>query len=127
MSKNLEYGLLLDFYSFSLTKKQIGVLDMYYNEDLSLAEIARENNITRQAALDFIKRGSSKLVKMENELGLHEKFTVVSNALENSKQYIINLKRENKKIIDEIDTALKIWEDSDGVWGIDRKIKYRFF
>lgn len=115
MSKNLEYGLLLDFYSFSLTKKQIGVLDMYYNEDLSLAEIARENNITRQAALDFIKRGSSKLVKMENELGLHEKFTVVSNALENSKQYIINLKRENKKIIDEIDTALKIWEDSDGV------------
>jgi len=113
LSKDLEYGLLLDFYSFSLTKKQIGVLDMYYNEDFSLAEIAKEYGITRQAALDFIKRGSSKLKRMEEELGLKQKFGVVSEALEQSRDYI----KENGeiKLAEKIDNALKIWEDKDGV------------
>ena len=41
--KNLELGYLLDFYGDVLTERKKEVLDMYYNEDLSLAEIAEQN------------------------------------------------------------------------------------
>ena len=40
MGKNLEIGVLLDLYGKLLTEKQFDVLDLYYNDDLSLAEIA---------------------------------------------------------------------------------------
>ena len=115
MSKDLEYSLLLDFYSFSLTDKQKNVLDMYYNEDMSLSEIASEVNITRQAALDFIKRGNVKLSMMEKELGLFEKFNVVTSTLAETKDYILKMKKSDNEIIDKIDNALRIWEDKDGV------------
>ncbi len=42
MDKNVEIGLLCDIYGELLTKKQLNVLDLYYNENLSLAEVAEE-------------------------------------------------------------------------------------
>lgn len=115
MSKHLEYGLLLDFYSFILTDKQMKFLDMYYNEDYSLSEIAVEYGVTRQAALDNIKRGTAKLVKVEQELGLYKKFDVITNTLQECKKYINETKDADLDIINKIDYALDIWEDSDGV------------
>ena len=71
--KNLEVGVLLDFYSELLTEKQRDVIDLYYNEDLSLAEIAEHENITRQGVRDSIKRGEQVLFEMESALRLAEK------------------------------------------------------
>lgn len=71
--KNLEVAVLLDLYSGLLTDKQRDVIDLYYNEDLSLGEIAECENITRQGVRDSIKRGEQVLFEMEAALGLAEK------------------------------------------------------
>lgn len=74
MSKDLTVGLLMDFYGQLLTDKQLDALDMYYNQDLSLAEIAEDMEISRQAVRDFIKKGEGKLKEYENKLKLAKKF-----------------------------------------------------
>lgn len=71
--KNLEVAVLLDHYSGLLTDKQRDVIDLYYNEDLSLGEIAECENITRQGVRDSIKRGEQVLFEMESALKLAEK------------------------------------------------------
>ena len=53
----LEMSLLFDFYGETLTEKQRELFDLYYNEDLSLSEIAEHAGITRQGVRDSIKRG----------------------------------------------------------------------
>lgn len=75
MDDRLRITLLLDFYGNLLTKKQFEMLDLHYNNDYSLAEVASEYNITRQAAFDNIKRGKASLFELEDKLRLVEKFT----------------------------------------------------
>ena len=70
MAKNLEISYLLDFYSEMLTQKQREVIEYYYNDDLSLSEIAMNEGITRQGVRDSIKRAESQLLEMEERLGL---------------------------------------------------------
>ena len=74
MAKNLEISFLLDFYGDMLTDKQRDVVELYYNEDLSLAEIAQHTKITRQGVRDSIKRGEAILFEMEEKLGFYEKY-----------------------------------------------------
>lgn len=69
-SKPLEMSLLFDFYGETLTEKQRELFDLYYNEDLSLAEIAEHAGITRQGVRDSIKRAEHTLREMEEKLGL---------------------------------------------------------
>ncbi len=76
--KNLKVALLLDFYSPMLTDKQRDVIDLYYNQDLSLAEIAEHENITRQGVRDSIKRGEQTLFELEAALRLAEKSAELS-------------------------------------------------
>ena len=72
MEKNVRVSILLQIYGKLLTEKQGAVLDDYYNNDLSLSEIAENNNITRQAVRDNIKKGEQKLFEFE-KLGIMEK------------------------------------------------------
>lgn len=69
-SKPLEMSLLFDFYGETLTEKQRELFDLYYNEDLSLAEIAEYAGITRQGVRDSVKRAEHALHEMEQKLGL---------------------------------------------------------
>ena len=73
MEKNVKVSILLQTYGNLLTEKQAIVLDDYYNNDLSLSEIAENNNITRQAVRDNIKKGEQKLFEFEEKLGVMEK------------------------------------------------------
>lgn len=57
MEKKVQISMLLQIYGAMLTEKQYGLLDDYYNNDLSLSEIAENYDITRQAVRDIIKRG----------------------------------------------------------------------
>lgn len=81
MAKDLRITFLLDFYGEMLTDKQREVVEAYYNEDLSLAEIASEKNITRQGVRDAIKRAEQQLLEMEDQLGLAKRFKDVQEGL----------------------------------------------
>ena len=74
MSKNLAIADLLDLYGDMLTEKQKDVMELYYDEDLSLAEIAEHEEITRQGVRDSIKRGEAYLLELEEKLHFAEKF-----------------------------------------------------
>ena len=76
--KNLELGYLLDFYGELLSERKRTVMEMYYNEDLSLAEIAAEIGISRQGARDIIKKSEEELFFFEEKLGLAQKLKNVS-------------------------------------------------
>lgn len=82
MAKNLEISILLDFYGEMLTEKQRDFLDFYYNEDLSLSEIAQNEGITRQGVRDAIKRAEAQMFDMESKLGLCEKWDQLRKGLE---------------------------------------------
>ncbi len=75
--KNLELGYLLDFYGELLPERKRTVMDMYYNEDLSLAEVAAEIGISRQGARDIIKKAEEELFFYEEKLGLAKKLRSV--------------------------------------------------
>ena len=68
MDKKVEISMLCDIYGKLLTKKQFEFINDYYNNDLSLSEIAENNNITRQAVRDIIKKGEGKLFEYEEKL-----------------------------------------------------------
>lgn len=81
VAKNLKITFLLDFYGDMLTDKQRDVVEAYYNEDLSLAEIASDRDITRQGVRDAIKRAEQQLLEMEDRLGLAKRFQGMQDAL----------------------------------------------
>lgn len=101
MDKRFEIALLLDFYSELLTNKQRDIMDLYFNKDLSLSEIAENNDISRQAIHDIIKRCEKILMDYESKLHLLEK----QNHINDIKKDIIekcNLLHINDSNIDNI-------------------------
>lgn len=70
MAANFYISELLDRYGAVLTEKQQRILDGYYNNDLSLSEIAENEGITRQGVSDFVKRSEVQLLELEEKLGL---------------------------------------------------------
>ena len=56
MEKNVQISMLCQIYGKLLTDKQFELINDYYNNDLSLSEIAENNEITRQAVRDIIKK-----------------------------------------------------------------------
>ena len=69
MSKNLGIAVLLDVYGNLLSDKQRDFLYDYYNEDLSLSEIAENSGISRQGVRDAVKRAEGQLIEFEEKLG----------------------------------------------------------
>lgn len=97
MAKDLKISLLLDFYGNMLTEKQRDVLDLYYNEDLSLAEIGESANITRQGVRDSIKRGEAVLLELEEKLGLCEKTATLDGNLKKIFELASKIEAYNNK------------------------------
>ena len=81
VAKNLEIIMLLDFYGDMLTEKQRDFLGYYYNDDLSLSEIAENEGITRQGVRDSIKRAEAQLLEMEEKLSFAKRFEDVRRGL----------------------------------------------
>ena len=73
MEKNVKMSILCQIYGKLLTEKQFRLLDDYYNNDLSLSEIAENLSITRKAVRDNIKKGENKLFEYEEKLGIMKK------------------------------------------------------
>lgn len=82
LAKDLGITILLDFYGDMLTEKQRDFLGYYYNDDLSLSEIAENEGITRQGVRDSIKRAEAQLFDMEERLGLARRFHEMRRGLD---------------------------------------------
>ena len=80
MDKKIEISILCQIYGKLLTEKQFDYINDYYNNDLSLSEIADNYGITRQAARDNIKKGENKLFYLE------EKLQIMKTTLRNEKK-----------------------------------------
>ena len=73
MAKELKFVMLLDCYGDLLTEHQRSVMELYYCEDLSLAEIGAPLGITRQAVRSLIKRTENILLGYEERLGFADR------------------------------------------------------
>ena len=82
MAKDLSLCSLIDTYSAVLTDKQRNVLRLYYDDDLSLGEIAELEGISRQGVRDSIKRGEAILNELESQLHFADKFNSFGNLTE---------------------------------------------
>jgi len=90
--KLVQIALLFDFYGQLLTDKQMEIVDMYYNNDLSLGEISEQQGISRQGVYDTLKRAEKTLYEYEEKLGLVDRF--------------LKQKESMKKIIEMIDELI---------------------
>ena len=74
--KNQTYRMtmLFDFYGELLTERQKEFFDLYYNEDLSLAEIAEHAGISRQGVRDVIVRAEAAMQEVEDKTGIIKRF-----------------------------------------------------
>lgn len=102
MAKDLNITILLDVYGQLLTEKQRFAIDMYYNEDLSLAEIAEEIDISRQGVRESIKQGEKHLLEYEEQLGVVKRFKNISAQLEELDTLLKEVDFEGKDRILEI-------------------------
>lgn len=107
IKKTNEINLLYNFYHSLLTTKQDKYMNLYYVEDFSLAEIAEQLDVSRQAVLDNIHRSVALLEKFERELSLVEKTTeiesfaselnkIVSTKYKNDKELLALVRRISK-------------------------------
>ena len=115
--KNLTYSVLLDFYNHFLTDKQIETMEMYYNQDMSLAEISENLGVTRQGVRDNIKRAEATLDELEQEVGAVRRYNnsvELINNMEKSVKYISDTARSggHYRIYDEAQRILHYLEDS---------------
>lgn len=93
---NIDFVLLLDIYGGILSKGQREALDLRYNSDLTLSEIAEEmGRISRQSVNDFIKKGERRLLELEHILGMAERHKSVTAKLAGIKSIVAELKNES--------------------------------
>ncbi|MCI5969551.1 MAG: sigma factor-like helix-turn-helix DNA-binding protein [Clostridia bacterium] len=104
--KNLNFSYLLDFYKNVLPDRTANMLDMYYNEDLSLSEIADNFGITRQGVRDLIKRGEEELLKLEERIGLIKKIEDLDKEIKEIKNFAKN--KNYIEILDKLDKLSEI-------------------
>ena len=107
LKQDRNISLLLDFYGELLTEKQKNALEMYYNMDLSLAEIAENIGVTRQCVRDFIKKGEAHLIAFEGKAGLCRKFEAVIAETEKIMSAVDFLPRKSEKELCEAEDIIR--------------------
>ena len=98
MDKNIKISILCQIYGKLLTEKQYQVLDDYYNNDLSLSEIAENLNISRTAVFNAIKNVTEKLTEYEEKLKLLQKQTILKETID--LEDITKIKQKITNILD---------------------------
>ena len=96
--KNQAYrmALLYDFYGDMLTDRQKEFYDLYYNEDLSLAEIAENYGITRQGVRDVIVRAEAVLTELEDKTGIVRRFLRMKDQFARMEEDVAAIARRNE-------------------------------
>ena len=97
MAKDMSFSYLLDFYAPALTEKQREIVEMYYYNDYSLAEIADNCGITRQGARDAIKRSETIINDLEDRLGFAKQYEQTKDGLEKISALAKKIIKENSQ------------------------------
>ncbi len=105
--KDLNIGLLLDFYGEVLSERRRDALDLYYNDDMSLSEIAEEMGISRQGVRELIKKAEEELAFLEEKLGLAKKFADAQRHAKHALELC-----EKNGVSDEVKSEIKMLLDS---------------
>lgn len=103
--------LLKDFYGPLLTQKQQDIMNLHYENDWSLSEIADHMHTSRQAVFDMVKRAQAQLEELEEKLGVVEKFQLTRRRLT---EVVDMLGRPERQQAD-IDQALKLLRELIGL------------
>ena len=109
MEKNVKISILCDLYGKLLTQKQFDFLNDYYNNDLSLSEIAENNQITRQAVRDIIKKGEKKLFEYEEKLQFMKRTLNQEKKIEKALAELTKIQKDysDKQIANVLETIKK--------------------
>lgn len=99
MEEKVKISMLCEFYGKLLTEKQFEFMNDYYNSDLSLSEIAENNNITRQAVRDILKKGEKKLFEYEEKLKFMKR--------------TLNQEKKIEKVLSELTKIQKDYSDKE--------------
>ena len=102
MEEKIRISMLLQIYGKLLTKKQNEFMEYYYNEDLSLSEIAENQSITRQAVREILSKSKIKLEEYEEKVELLKKIQEINSLLD---------KLDEKSNLKEIQKIRKILND----------------
>jgi len=105
--KNQTYRMtmLFDFYGEVLTERQKEFFDLYYNEDLSLAEIAENYGISRQGVRDVIVRAEAIMTELEDKTGLLKRFMQMRGRVEAIEEAAAAIGTINYRLYDSEDLA----------------------
>ena len=118
MERNVELGLLLDWYGGLLTPRQRKLMELHLWEDLSLSEIAEQEEISRQGVHDSLNRAGQQMQAMERELGLVARVLALAEGLEELRRMLgsMDLTQQQEKALTEKTTALqRILEEPHGI------------
>lgn len=113
----IDYVVLLDVYGGILSKGQREALDLRYNSDLTLSEIAEEmGGVSRQSVNDFIKKGEKRLEELESSLGILARLKRAAAVIAGLRGGMAELKRDYR---DERFSALEnaLLELEEQIWG----------
>jgi hypothetical protein len=102
MEKNIRLTLLYDQYSELLSEKKQRVFELYYHEDLSLAEISEPTKTTRQGVRDLLARTADELLRYEEALGLLEKSCIRQDSAAKIKEIL----QDNPSMLKKIEPLL---------------------
>ena len=108
--KDMKYSLLLDFYGDILSERKREIIELYYNEDLSLAEVSEITGISRQGVRDIIKKCEDELFFYEEKLGLFNRFKSIETSVSELNAFAEShdISDELKRKISEVLQAVKI-------------------
>lgn len=109
--KNMKIAYLIDFYADVLDDHTRDIMKAYYNDDLSLAEIAEDEGISRQGIRHIVKKGEDQLLSLESKLGVakkHEEMVMISDELD--------------LIINNLESSTSDLESINALKGISKKL-----
>lgn len=103
--------LLKDFYGPLLTQKQQDIMNLHYENDWSLSEIADHMHTSRQAVFDMVRRAQAQLEELEEKLGVVEKFQLTRRRLTE----VVDLLDQPERQQADIDQAIKLLRELIGL------------